>query len=154
MELLSYMLSMLAVAFWFFRTLVALAPNIGLSMPVAPTNLEWEIIVLFLSLIGLVGIFRRNVFLTTITLAAYIGFFGTEGLKIIEANETLQGENLLNIVIFAVGTIIALLNVLDVAFNNNRTGKKRDKKTDWYYDTEKYERELDERADKNRYRIN
>ena len=30
--------------------------------------------------------------------------------------------------------------------------KHKDKKTDWFFDDDKYDRKLDERADKNHYR--
>ena len=38
-------------------------------------------------------------------------------------------------------------------FNKNRKGSTKDNKTDWFYATDKDEREFDERADRNQYKI-
>ena len=36
--------------------------------------------------------------------------------------------------------------------DKNRVNNPKDKKTDWFYKGEQYDRQLDERADKNNYR--
>ena len=41
---------------------------------------------------------------------------------------------------------------LDKNPDKNRKAHPKDKKTDWFYKNEQYDRKLDERADKNNYR--
>ena len=42
---------------------------------------------------------------------------------------------------------------MDIFFNKEGKGKDSDKKTDWFYTNEQYDREIDERADKNQYKF-
>ena len=58
-----------------------------------------------------------------------------------------------DMLVMFVGIIIALLNFIDVLFNKNRKGSTKDNKTDWFYGTHNYEREYDERADRNQYKF-
>ena len=37
-------------------------------------------------------------------------------------------------------------------FHRNRKNNPKDKKTDWFYRNEEFDRKLDDRADKNNYR--
>lgn len=153
MELYSYFCTMMAVMFWIFRLILAIAPSMSLEIPFETTNLEIEIIVLFLSIIGLIGVFKRKTFLTAIYLGVYFAFFGYEVYSITQGKEKIEGKDLINVVLSISGIVIAALNFVDVLINPERKGKKRNTKTDWYYNTDKYERELDERADKNQYKI-
>ncbi len=153
MELISYLFSMFAVFYWIFRLVVSFAPNIGINLPIVAINPIAEIILLFISILGLIGIFKRKLFLTAIYLAGFFGYYAYEIFNIINSGEAIIGTNLQNIVIFSVGILIALANFLDVLFNKERKGPTKDKKIDWYYEEGKYEREVDDRTDKNRYKI-
>ena len=42
--------------------------------------------------------------------------------------------------------------LFDILLDRNRMKNPVDKKTDWFYKNEQYDRKLDERADKNNYR--
>ena len=46
----------------------------------------------------------------------------------------------------------ALFAFLNILVDKNRAAHPTDKKTDWFYKGEKYDRKMDERADKNNYR--
>ena len=47
----------------------------------------------------------------------------------------------------------ASTSVMDIFLNKDRKGSTKDKKTDWFYTNEQYDRKLDERADKNQYKF-
>ncbi len=51
------------------------------------------------------------------------------------------------------GIVIPAFIVLDILFNKDRKSEIRNKKTDWFYGTDKFDREYDERADKNQYKF-
>ena len=51
-----------------------------------------------------------------------------------------------------VGVILALCVFLSLLFNKVSKKDPKDKKTDWFFQEEKYDRKLDEKADKNQYR--
>ena len=151
MELLSYMVNMFAIMFWLFRVYVALMVSSGSEIRFTTPGLELEITVIFITLISIFMIFKRNLIFASICLGTYFAFF-TYGIALMNGNIS-TNKQLLNAMVMIAGIIIALLNFLDVMFNKNRKGSTKDNKTDWFYATDKYEREYDERADRNQYKI-
>ena len=51
-----------------------------------------------------------------------------------------------------IGIILPLAVLLDLLLDKNRKLNPKDKKTDWFYQNEQFDRKLDDRADKNNYR--
>ena len=151
MELLSYMVNMFAIMFWLFRVYVALMVSSGSEIQFTTPGLELEITVIFITLISIFMIFKRNLIFASIYLGTYFAFF-TYGIALMNGNIS-TNKQLLNAMVMIAGIIIALLNFLDVMFNKNRKGSTKDNKTDWFYAKDKYEREYDERADRNQYKI-
>ena len=151
MELLSYMVNMFAIMFWLFRVYVALMVSSGSEIQFTTPGLELEITVIFITLISIFMIFKRNLIFASIYLGTYFAFF-TYGIALMNGNIS-TNKQLLNAMVMIAGIIIALLNFLDVMLNKNRKGSTKDNKTDWFYATDKYEREYDERADRNQYKI-
>ena len=151
MELISYMVNMFAIMFWLFRVYVALMIYGGSEIPFTTPGIEMEIAVIFITLISIFMIFRRNLIFASIYLGTYFAFF-TYGIALMNGNISTNTQ-LLNAMLMILGILIALLNFLDVMFNKNRKGSTKDNKTDWFYATDKYEREFDERADRNQYKI-
>lgn len=156
MTLFSYLLTFMGFAYWGFRVVVVLQYQLKADFFAQPVNVNIEIILLFLTLFCLVFVAKRNI----IAAAAYFGmslaYFGSSIYDQIinfgtNANAIIASSNLF---VTAVGVIIPLLTFLDVWLNKNRKGYQGgDKKTDWYYRNEKYDRDIDERADRNQYRI-
>ena len=151
MELLSYMVNMFAIMFWLFRVYVALMVSSGSEIQFTTPGLELEITVIFITLISIFMIFKRNLIFASIYLGTYFAFF-TYGIALMNGNIS-TNKQLLNAMVMIAGIIIALLNFLDVMFNKNRKGSTKDNKTDWFYATDKYEREYDEKADRKQYKI-
>ena len=123
----------------------------GSEIPFTTPGIEMEIAVIFITLISIFMIFRRNLIFASIYLGTYFAFF-TYGIALMNGNISTNTQ-LLNAMLMILGILIALLNFLDVMFNKNRKGSTKDNKTDWFYATDKYEREFDERADRNQYKI-
>ena len=142
---------MFAIMFWLFRVYVALMVSSGSEIQFTTPGLELEITVIFITLISIFMIFKRNLIFASIYLGTYFAFF-TYGIALMNGNIS-TNKQLLNAMVMIAGIIIALLNFLDVMFNKNRKGSTKDNKTDWFYATDKYEREYDERADRNQYKI-
>ena len=51
-----------------------------------------------------------------------------------------------------VGLILPLAAIFDVLLDKNRKAHPTDKKTDWFYKNKQFDRQMDERADRNNYR--
>ena len=154
-SLLSYLLTFFGILYWFFRVIVTLLYQLNMEFFATPINLVAEITVLFLTLPCILLVVKRNI----IGAAAYLGIYATYfGAALYESFLGMQeaGLNIVNssnMIFTVIGVIIPLLTFLDILFNKNISLGKDDKKGDWFYKNEQFDRKLDERADKNQYRI-
>ena len=94
---------------------------------------------------------------TTIYLLAYGLYFGADVVNnvsaLLSAVETGVDINLYaNLLMSLIGLILPIATLLDLLADKARKANPKDKKTDWFYNNEQFDRKLDERADKNNYR--
>ena len=151
-------LVMFVAMFWFFRMVVAFMYEIGQDLGgIVPYNQQMEIILLFVVLVCILLIIKRKIIGALIYLVAYGMYFGT-GLISSFGSMANPGEGLVDITIYING-FIALIGIalpiavlFDLLLDKNRKANPKDKKTDWFYKNEAYDRKLDDRADKNNYR--
>ena len=154
-SLFSYLLTFLAVIFWAFRAVVTVMFQLDNPLFAQPSNLNYEIIVLFLTLPCIVGVCKRNIVFAAGYLALYATYFGNT-LYLVVQNATDVGITLINsadMLCTVMGIIIPLLIFFDILLNKNRTIGKGAKKEDWFYANEEYDRKFDERADRNQYKF-
>ena len=156
-SLSSWLLVMFMGMFWVFRIVVAFQAQYGQDFGgFIAFNLTIEVILLFLTIVCMALVLRRNIIGGIIYLGAYGYYFGgyilTNSLPSLLNGETLSIATLQNTMVSAVGLIIALLVFFDLLIARVRRRDPKDKKTDWYFQNDKYDRKYDERADKNEYR--
>lgn len=153
----TWMLVMFMIMFWVFRIIVAISAQLNLEFGFVPLNIQMEIILLFVALACMVLVVKRKLIGALIYVLGYGMYFGVDLMnnvtKMLE-----QGENPLDITVYT-GTFVSLLAMIlatavliDMLADKARKANPRDKKTDWFYTNEQYDRKLDERADKNNYR--
>ena len=152
------LLVMFVAMFWVFRLIVAFMYEIGQDLGgIVPYNQQMEIILLFVVLVCMILIVKRKIIGALIYLAVYGIYFGT---NLISSFGTMAnpGEGLVDVTIYLngfislVGIALPIAVLLDLLLDKNRKAHPKDKKTDWFYKNEAYDRKLDERADKNNYR--
>ena len=154
-SIFSYLLTFLGILFWFFRAIVTLLYQLEFDFFTTPINATYEIIVLFATLPCIILVVKRNI----VGAAAYFGIYGAYfGKALYEAiiNTQATGVTIVsssNLLFTFLGVIIPLLTFLDILFNKNRGLGKGNKHTDWFYKNEAFDREFDERADRNQYKI-
>ena len=154
-SLFSYLLTFLAIIFWAFRAVVTVMYQLDNPLFSTPSNVNFEIVVLFLTLPCLIGVCKRNI----VFAAAYLGLYGTyfgNTLYLVIQNASSVGITLINsadMLCTVIGIIIPLLTFFDILLNKHRTAGKNVKKEDWFYANEEYDRKFDERADRNQYRL-
>lgn len=153
-NLTSYLFVMFMVMFWVFRIVVAFCYNLGIDFIVKPTDLTFEIILLFLTFISIILIIKRSVLGAMIYLVGNGLYFGTEIFNIL----TRLGEggtitDYSNLAFSALGVVLPLLILFDLLLDKNRKAHPIDKKTDWFYKNKEYDRKFDERADRNEYKF-
>ena len=61
-NLTTYLFVIFMAMFWIFRMIVALLYNLGIDFITVPKDLNYEIILLFLTLISMVLIIKRSLF--------------------------------------------------------------------------------------------
>jgi len=156
-NLFSYLITIFGVLFWFFRIVVAYFATTGDSFICQPLNITLEIVVLFLTVPCFVLVFKRSLVGATFYAGIYAAYFGTALYNTIN-HFTLEEHGIgmvsgVNMIAAIAGVVIPLLTFFDILFNKNRMSLSKDRDSEWYYKNEKYDREMDERADRNQYKI-
>ncbi|HJJ13059.1 MAG: hypothetical protein ACLSW4_00040 [Clostridia bacterium] len=157
MKQLSSMLSVLfAGLFWVFRVVLAYTSATGKDLGFPIQDFTVEVILLFVVLILLVLIYKRKLLAGIIYFLLYLGYFGPQLFNaIMEVATATEGVSIYTydtIIASAIGIGVSLFAFLNILADRNRAAHPTDKKTDWFYKNEEYDRKLDDRADKNNYR--
>lgn len=149
----NWMIAMFMIMYWGFRVVVAYMAANYMEFVVQPINLTVEIVLLFITVICIVLVFKRNLLGGIIYIISYFLYFGIDLFKAIMpvfTGETVDVSNYMTVFTSLIAIILSFVVLIDLAVDKGR--KPKDKKTDWYYANEDYDRKLDERADKNNYR--
>ena len=150
------LLVMFMVLFWIYRMAIALTAEMGIDFfGIVPLDMTTEVILLFVVLLCLIMIVKRSLAGALIYLLTYGIYFG----KILVDNVTaissgkVSPEAALNAFVALIGIILPICVLIDLLIDKNRKANPVDNKTDWFYKNEQYDRKLDERTDKNNYRL-
>ena len=155
-KLSTYLLVMFMIMFWIIRIIITLASQLGKDfMGMVPMNETMEIIILFGTLLCLALIVKRKLVGSLLYLVLHAIYFGgdvTSKLNIMANNEPLTLVQSTELLFSTIGIILPLAVLIDLLLDKNRKNNPKDKKTDWFYKNEQFDRNLDDRADKNNYR--
>ena len=156
-SLASWLIVMFMAMFWMFRVALTLAVQFGSDFAgFIVFNEAGEILLLFLSLLCFVLIIRRIIWggiIYTVGYGLYFGsYFINNFFPMLSSGEPMDPIVLENVFVAALGIVLGLVSILNMAYEKTKAKHFTDNKTDWYFDNEKYDREMDERADKNQYR--
>lgn len=149
----NWMIAMLMILYFGFRVVVAyIAANYS-EFFIEPINLTVEIILLFITVICIVLVFKRNIIGGIVYFLSYISYFGIDLFKSIMplfTDGTAEINDYMTAFTSFIAIILSFVVLIDLTVDKGR--KPKDKKTDWFYTNKDYERQLDDRADKNNYR--
>lgn len=154
----TWMLVMFMVMFWVFRLMVAFSYEISKEFGgIVPTNQTMEIILLFVVLLCLILVVKRKLIGALIYLLSYGMYFGTtlvNGIITMTQNSYVITDvsTYLNVFIALIGIALPVAILFDMLVDKGRKANPKDKKTDWFYKNKDFDRNLDDRADKNNYR--
>ena len=100
---------------------------------------------------------KRKIIGGLLYLLSYGMYFGIDlvnnAQNLLTAMETQTDVNTyINLFMSLIGMIIPIAVMLDLLMDKGRRNHPKDKKTDWFYDNEEFDRKMDDRADKNNYR--
>ena len=154
----TWLIIMFAIMFWIFRIIVAFTYELKIDFGgIEPINQTMEVILLFVVLLCLVLIVKRKMLGALLYLLSYGIYFGTtltNGIRTMIENsyDITDVATYLNVFIALIGIILPIAVLLDLLLDKGRKANPKDKKTDWFYKNEQFDRKLDDRADKNNYR--
>lgn len=155
-NLSSWLLVMFMGMFWLFRVIVALSTQFGTDFGGFITfDFNTEIILLFTTIVCLILILRRSIIGAGAYLITYGYYFGSyifNNLVINLPESGLSMEVLQNVLVAALGVILAVLVMIDLLIDKATRKSHSDRKTDWFFKEDKFDRKYDERADRNQYR--
>ena len=150
----SYLIIIFVIFFWILRIAVALTATLNNDIGIYPIDLTIEIVLLFVTLVSIILIIKRNIIGAIVYFASYLLYFGASTItQIISLSEgTLERSQYLGLIVSILGILLPIFALIDVLFNKDRTNTRVNNKTSWFYDKKDFDRQLDERADKNNYR--
>ncbi len=151
----SWMLIMIVGLFWIFRVVVLFTSSMGMEFIVQPISEETEMLLLFITIICIVLIAKRKMAGAIIYLLTYWVYFGMDAIQrvisMINGNTGLQTT--VATVSSLIGILLPLFVLIDILLDKGRKTSGGNKQTDWFYKNKQFDRELDERADKNHYKF-
>ena len=151
----TWLLVMFMAMFWAFRVIVAIMPEFGTTLgSFVPLNGQIEIVLSFVVLVCMVLVVKRKLIGAIIYVIGYGMYFGVDLFnnmgKILEGS--LEASNTLNVFVSFIAIVLACAVLFDMLIDKGRKANPKDKKTDWFYNNEQFDRKMDDRADKNNYR--
>ena len=151
----NYMIVMFMIMFWAFRIVVAVMAGMNNSFIVSPLDNTIEIVLLFITLACIALVIKRKLFGGVLYCASYFGYFGVDlynkAVKPLINGEGFTIASGFSTFVSLLAVILAIVVLMDLLAD--RTKRPADKKTEWFYESKETDRQLDERADKNNYRI-
>lgn len=154
-KLSSWLLTIFIIMFWVFRVLVAFLYNMAIDFPIKPLNFNIEMIILFVTFIAVLLIIKRKLWGGIIYGLINVYYFGTYAYDFASTSSStaMNIENSINLLVSGIALILSIAILVDLALNQDRHEGKDNKDTYWFYKDKKYDRKLDDRADKNQYRL-
>ena len=152
----TYVLVMFMILFWILRIIITIMAQLGQDfMGITPINMTFEVVLLFAFLICVILVVKRKVIGALLYLGLHAVYFGGDITAKIEQminGETISMGQMGGLLFSIIGIILPLAVLVDLLLDRGRKEHPVDKKTDWFYKNEQFDRKLDDRADKNNYR--
>jgi len=157
-NLSTWLLAMFMVIFSGFRIILTITNQQGNPLEgIVIENITLEICLICLTLLCLVLVIKRKLLGAIIYAASYVWYFGA-GLfstlySVLIEGEALAIGNSLELLVSGIGVLLPLMVLFDTLADKTRKLNPVDKKTDWFYKNEQFDRKFDERADRNEYKF-
>ena len=149
----NYLIIMLTVVLFIFRLIVVITATMGIEFMIQPINVNYELALLFIMIICIILMSKNKLSGAVILSIASIAYYGPTLLGQITGLST--GVNInsaLEAVVSLACVIIPIFAFFIIAFAKEQEKRPVDKKTDFFYKGDTYDRKYDDRADRNNYR--
>lgn len=150
----NYLILMFSVMLFIFRLIVVFTAVLGIEFMVQPISIPYEMILLFIMIVSIILMSKNKLSGAIILLVASVAYYGPSILQVVQqmSQTTLSQETILQLLVSVVCIIVPVFAFFIIALAKEQEKRPVDKKTDFFYKTDKYDIQYDERADKNNYR--
>lgn len=150
-----YLIVFFSFMIFIFRLIVAFTTIMGIKFIVQATNPVLEMIYVVSVLVSAILMSKSKLSGAIIFLVGSTAYLGPTLISQLMQFSTINIDVNAGAEIFAnlICLIISLFSFVIVALAKKQERKPVDKKTDFFYKNEAYDRNMDDRADKNNYRI-
>lgn len=154
-SLANWLIVIFMFMFWMFRIVVTYMATTGRTFVVSPIDMKVEVVLLFLTVICMALVLKRNPIGGIIYIVMYLFYFGGDLINQVKPMITSKTFDLnlgTNAFFSSIGVILPLVVMIDLLTDNLKKPEQKD--TDWFYKNKQFDRKLDDRADKNNYKLN
>lgn len=150
----NYLILMFSVMLFIFRLIVVFTAVLGIEFMVQPISIPYEMILLFIMIVSIILMSKNKLSGAIILIIASVAYYGPSILQVVQqmSQTTLSQETILQLLVSVVCIIVPVFAFFIIALAKEQEKRPVDKKTDFFYKTDKYDIQYDERADKNNYR--
>ena len=150
----NYLIIMFSVMLFIFRLIVVFAATLGIKFIVEPISISYEMILLFIMLICIILMSKNKLSGAIVLVISSLAYYGPSLLEQITymSSNSISLETAMQLIVSVICIIIPVFAFFIIAFAKEQEKRPVDKKTDFFYKNEAYDRKYDERADKNNYR--
>ena len=150
----TWLILAMAIVYWILRIIATYTSMMGIDFMIKPLDNNTEISLLFIALLSFILIAKRTWLGAIVYLVSYEGYFGYDIFQKFPSivSGSLSVDEYMNVLFSFLGVILPFFVLFDLLLDKNRKAHPTDKKTDWFYKNKKFDRDLDERVDKNNYR--
>ena len=149
-----YLIVMFMVMLMIFRFVVLFTTVIGIDFPVKSANENIEIGMIVLTLLCIILFTKTKLTGAILYLISSFIYYGPEFINLvpIAMNGVTSTDMAVQILVLMIELVIPIFALFILIYDKKQEINPVDKKTDFFYMGEQYDRKYDERADKNNYR--
>lgn len=149
----NYLIIMLTVLLFIFRLVVFITASMEIEFAVKPINIDYELALIFVMLFCTILISKNKLVGAIILTVASIAYYGPSLLGQVTSLSSGVGlDSVMQTMVSLVCIVIPIFAFFIIAFDKEQEKRPVDKKTDFFYKTDKYDIKYDERADRNNYK--
>ena len=149
-----YLIIMFMVMLLIFRFVVLFTTIFGINFPVVTANESIEIAFIFITFICIILFTKTKLIGGILFLVMSFIYYGIEFYKLIPSiMEGIISQDMgIQAVVLMIELIIPIFAFFILVYDKKQEIRPTDKKTDFFYKGEQYDRKYDDRADRNNYR--
>lgn len=149
-----YLIIIFMVMLLIFRFVVLFTTALAIDFPVKSVNETMEIGVMFITLVCIILFTKTKLIGGILYLATSFVYYGLELFKLMPSitQSVISQETSIQLAVLLIELVIPLFAFFILLYDKKQEIAPTDKKTDFFYKGNQYDRKYDERADKNNYR--